>query len=784
MSIFKDSHICKALGLSDGGNCMWHPNIEIFDEENCIITTCCLCDSEFKAGGKRQRRSLAVVFQSLGNFHKGQYKEFMENWRDSDDEEEEVVEEEVEPSSSSLKQGFHKKGEFQKLLRLQKTKGVHAELEEYTRQLVERTQQVQDWILREEDLEVQRLKDQVASPHQQTSTDDIFQDGPMHQTQLMTVQVSKGQNQHGEVLTDTQKQQMVNFSQQIQEHLQAVERMNQRFLNPTQDYEGAGGQLQVVFEIDCLQYQLEQIKLHVQQHQEANNCFGTEQTQPDNDFNNSKGDREVEENVAYCKHSKADTSVSTEQFEKSQEIHFLPSERKICMDYGDDENAEEQHTSAEKKYHHVPQPEQEADPYHRQRIPSTRSIEQPSRSRGGFRGNGEIPLHLSEQSINVNMLEQHQTLLPPTQEVEEPSRTSLFMDSRITLDSGHQLLDQGEYSFHVRDRIHDHATSEALSNQEKAKTGAFAQVSRAPPLPMSNIAQEQEIEFQVGSNFPALDRAKYKDHVKTRVEDAVEGRISDGISQEFIAAASKALVGPGSCRFPAPPLPVSNIAQEQEIEFQVESNFPALDRAKYKDHVKTRVEDAVEGRISDGISQAFIAAVSKVLVGPSRSCQIPIPSKKPSNSNSCGSSHSRDDLGGGGMEQAITLDAGITNKAFDQAKYNPKVAISLLNPDVILQNGQSAWQEPENVLMPDKQTGVDGGTGTNHLSSSCKSEESVYTSDEDLLLGEMEKTRQKYFKKVDKKNGKVEEKRRKRFEERQKRKDKREARKSIITQSL
>lgn len=487
MSIFKDSHICKALGLSDGGNCMWHPNIEIFDEENCIITTCCLCDSEFKAGGKRQRRSLAVVFQSLGNFHKGQYKEFMENWRDSDDEEEEVVEEEVEPSSSSLKQGFHKKGEFQKLLRLQKTKGVHAELEEYTRQLVERTQQVQDWILREEDLELQRLKDQVASPHQQTSTDDIFQDGPMHQTQLMTVQVSKGQNQHGEVLTDTQKQQMVNFSQQIQEHLQAVERMNQRFLNPTQDYEGAGGQLQVVFEIDCLQYQLEQIKLHVQQHQEANNCFGTEQTQPDNDFNNSKGDREVEENVAYCKHSKADTSVSTEQFEKSQEIHFLPSERKICMDYGDDENAEEQHTSAEKKYHHVPQPEQEADPYHRQRIPSTRSIEQPSRSRGGFRGNGEIPLHLSEQSINVNMLEQHQTLLPPTQEVEEPSRTSLFMDSRITLDSGHQLLDQGEYSFHVRDRIHDHATSEALSNQEKAKTGAFAQVSRAPPLPMSNI---------------------------------------------------------------------------------------------------------------------------------------------------------------------------------------------------------------------------------------------------------------------------------------------------------
>jgi hypothetical protein len=153
-ALLHDTELCAALGMfPDSGCCVRHPNISILDKTSKgeshqkLISTCKICESEFLAGGLRQRRSFAFTIlqvQKLHNDRKG-WNEFKQNWNHGS-----MVSTQSEDSKVEQKDNPNVMGNQQENAWV-----------EYTWQIVLRTSQVKDWSLAEKDKKIVLLRDEL-----------------------------------------------------------------------------------------------------------------------------------------------------------------------------------------------------------------------------------------------------------------------------------------------------------------------------------------------------------------------------------------------------------------------------------------------------------------------------------------------------------------------------------------------------------------------------------------------------------------------------------------------
>lgn len=172
--LLHDTELCAALGMfPDSGCCVRHPNIAIIsveDEEN-LVHTCKVCESEFLSGGLRQRRSFAFTIMQVQRLHNDKlgWKEFKRNWQTGSmisiaqssetkqsEEDDEMISMPVPATDNGAAPLRFDRYKPSSILRNPNKQQVA--WKEYTWQIVLRTTQVQEWAMAEKEKELNLLR--------------------------------------------------------------------------------------------------------------------------------------------------------------------------------------------------------------------------------------------------------------------------------------------------------------------------------------------------------------------------------------------------------------------------------------------------------------------------------------------------------------------------------------------------------------------------------------------------------------------------------------------------
>jgi hypothetical protein len=201
MVVSSDEGIRMALGMNHAGMCCRHPNQPIYrgkGEHNNnngsgkghhsehLVQICRICDSESLAGGVRQRKSFAVIIGQVQNLHanKEEWDGFKKNWVTPGTIEESKEEEKKDTSAAAMipSLGPSVSQELARAASIATNGNVRPiDVDDLTRQLTLRLTQVQDWMLkeREKEIEVTKLDNDtsVSELHERIHSMQLIIDG-------------------------------------------------------------------------------------------------------------------------------------------------------------------------------------------------------------------------------------------------------------------------------------------------------------------------------------------------------------------------------------------------------------------------------------------------------------------------------------------------------------------------------------------------------------------------------------------------------------------------------
>ena len=228
--------IRAALGINGDGTCCRHPNQMIYagdtNQQNGsprqrklpdIVHTCRICESESLAGGVRQRKSFAVIISQVQTLHanKKEWNEFKKNWTPIGEEGGEQKMDGSPRSPSIIGRVLSAAAGGNNSSNASNSINV----DDLTRQLTLRLAQVQDWILKEKEKELEAAAKMGTSMSGDSSSQQVNE----LKKQIQSMQlVIDGQNEQIAKLQKKAEKQQKTITQELKMiKMIALKRANQ-----------------------------------------------------------------------------------------------------------------------------------------------------------------------------------------------------------------------------------------------------------------------------------------------------------------------------------------------------------------------------------------------------------------------------------------------------------------------------------------------------------------------------------------------------------------------------